>query len=69
MRREAEIPPNTGWHYVRNKDSLPEAFLSVNIPVNAGFWRTLFTFLEPGLMVAVGYMDSGNWATDIAGGA
>jgi len=33
---------------------------------SAGFWRKLFAFMGPGLMVAVGYMDPGNWATDLA---
>ena len=60
---------NNGWRYARRADSLPEVFSSVNIPKNAGFWRKLFAFTGPGLMVAVGYMDPGNWATDIAGGA
>ena len=35
----------------------------------AGFWRKLFAFAGPGYLVAVGYMDPGNWATDLAGGA
>ncbi len=42
---------------------------SVHVPANAGFFRTLRAYFGPGLMVAVGYMDPGNWATDIAGGA
>jgi manganese transport protein len=49
--------------------SLPEAHGSVPIPQGAGFWRKLFAFSGPGYLVAVGYMDPGNWATDIAGGA
>jgi manganese transport protein len=49
--------------------SLPEVHASVNIPAGAGFWRKLFAFAGPGYLVAVGYMDPGNWATDIAGGA
>jgi manganese transport protein len=74
MRKEVVTPEqvatgNAGWRYARHESSLPEAFSSVSIPVNAGFWRTLFAFAGPGLMVAVGYMDPGNWATDIAGGA
>jgi manganese transport protein len=36
---------------------------------DAGFWRKLFAFAGPGYLVAVGYMDPGNWATDLAGGA
>lgn len=49
--------------------SLPEVHASVRIPENAGFWRRLFAFVGPGWLVAVGYMDPGNWATDIAGGS
>lgn len=49
--------------------SLPEVHGTIQIPHNAGFWKTLFAFAGPGLMIAVGYMDPGNWATDIAGGA
>ena len=49
--------------------SLPEVFSSIPVPVSAGFWRKLLAFAGPGLMVAVGYMDPGNWATDLAGGA
>lgn len=57
------------WNKERNANSLPEVFSSVSVPANAGFWRKLMAFMGPGLMVAVGYMDPGNWATDIAGGA
>jgi manganese transport protein len=52
-----------------NRISLSEVNSSINIPEGAGFWRKLAAFSGPGLMVAVGYMDPGNWATDIAGGA
>ncbi len=58
-----------GWHTERGTPSLSEVHGSVKIPINAGFWRTLLAFAGPGLMVAVGYMDPGNWATDLAGGA
>ena len=58
-----------GWRKERSSNSLPEVFSSVNVPKDAGFWRKLLAFAGPGLMVAVGYMDPGNWATDIAGGA
>ena len=47
--------------------SLPEVHRSIPIP--QGFWRKLFAFAGPGYLVAVGYMDPGNWATDLAGGA
>ncbi|MFI5264168.1 MAG: Nramp family divalent metal transporter [Candidatus Kapaibacterium sp.] len=41
----------------------------VLIPANAGFWRRLFAFSGPAYLVSVGYMDPGNWATDIEGGS
>jgi manganese transport protein len=58
-----------GWRLARSIPSLPEVFSSVHVPSGAGFWRKLLAFVGPGLMVAVGYMDPGNWATDLAGGA
>src|SRR5204863_6306651 len=42
---------------------------SIPVPVTASFWRKMFAFAGPGYLVAVGYMDPGNWATDLAGGA
>ncbi len=57
------------WRFDKREHSLPEVFSSVNVPVNASFWRKLYAFAGPGLMVAVGYMDPGNWATDLAGGS
>jgi len=53
----------------RGEKSLPEVHGTVAVPASAGFWRKLFAFAGPGYLVAVGYMDPGNWATDIAGGA
>jgi manganese transport protein len=58
-----------GWRYTRRAPSMPEAHASVAVSPTAGFWRKQWAFLGPGLMVAVGYMDPGNWATDLAGGA
>ncbi|MBI5668302.1 MAG: Nramp family divalent metal transporter [Chloroflexi bacterium] len=58
-----------GWHSERSAPSLPEVHGSITVPHKAGFWRTLLAFVGPGMMVAVGYMDPGNWATDLAGGA
>lgn len=58
-----------GWRADVLIPSLPEAFSTVRVPAHAGFWRKMLAFSGPGLMVAVGYMDPGNWATDIAGGA
>ena len=49
--------------------SLPEVHRSVAVPNSAGFLRKLFAFMGPGYLVAVGYMDPGNWATALAGGS
>src|SRR5918912_253281 len=49
--------------------SLPEVHASIAIPTHAPRWRRYLAFVGPGFLVAVGYMDPGNWATDLAGGA
>ncbi len=49
--------------------SLPEVHASVRISRSPAFWRRLAGFVGPGFLIAVGYMDPGNWATDIAGGS
>lgn len=49
--------------------SLPEVYRSVRIPDGASWFRRLLAFAGPGYMVSVGYMDPGNWATDLAGGS
>ncbi|MBO3462320.1 Nramp family divalent metal transporter, partial [Aetokthonos hydrillicola] len=49
--------------------SLPEVHRSISVPEGKSFWRKLLAFVGPGYLVSVGYMDPGNWATDIAGGA
>ncbi|MDO7873498.1 Nramp family divalent metal transporter [Hymenobacter sp. ASUV-10] len=59
-----------GWRQPRHSNSLSEVYASIRVPgASASFWRKLMAFWGPGLMVAVGYMDPGNWATDIKGGA
>lgn len=60
---------NKAWRSERKSNSLSEVFASIPVPEGNGFWRNLRAFLGPGFMVAVGYMDPGNWATDLAGGA
>ena len=52
-----------------NGPSLEEINNTVEVPKNASFWRTLLAYSGPGALVAVGYMDPGNWITSIAGGA
>ncbi|TGE14557.1 Nramp family divalent metal transporter [Hymenobacter elongatus] len=64
------IEKHPGWRHERRAPSLSEVYASIKVPAaNASFWRKLMAFWGPGLMVAVGYMDPGNWATDIAGGS
>jgi manganese transport protein len=52
-----------------NRPSLPEVHRSIPIPNSKGFWRKMLAYAGPGYLVSVGYMDPGNWATDLAGGA
>jgi manganese transport protein len=61
--------PASAWSRTGGTPSLPEAHRTVTVPSSAGFWRKLLAFAGPGFLVAVGYMDPGNWATDLAGGA
>ncbi|MGQ9872924.1 Nramp family divalent metal transporter [Leptodesmis sp.] len=51
------------------RSSLPEVHRSIPIPAGKGFWCKLMAYAGPGYLVSVGYMDPGNWATDIAGGS
>src|SRR6476659_4675139 len=67
--KKSELPPDIAWRKSLGQVSLPEVHRSVVIPVTAPFWRKLLAFSGPGFLVAVGYMDPGNWATDLAGGA
>src|SRR5215468_9957924 len=69
MAGELDQVSNDGWRLPRGEASLREVHGSIAVPENAGFWRKLFAFAGPGYLVAVGYMDPGNWATDLAGGA
>ena len=58
-----------GWRRSAGQVSLPEVHRSIAVPTTASFWRKLAAFSGPGFLVAVGYMDPGNWATDLSGGA
>ncbi|WP_460636444.1 Nramp family divalent metal transporter [Larkinella harenae] len=58
-----------GWKSENLTKSLPEVHASIPVPENGSFFKRLLAFTGPGLMIAVGYMDPGNWATDIAGGS
>lgn len=61
--------PESGWRHARTTRSLAESHGSISVPQGSGFWRKLLAFSGPGYLVAVGYMDPGNWATDLAGGS
>jgi manganese transport protein len=58
-----------GWRLPSSSVSLPEVHGTIPIPTTGSFVRKLFAFAGPGYLVAVGYMDPGNWATDLAGGS
>jgi manganese transport protein len=68
---DPKIEPSreSAWRKPAGQASLPEVHRSILVPVTASFWRKLFAFSGPGFLIAVGYMDPGNWATDLAGGA
>ncbi|MDR3739172.1 MAG: Nramp family divalent metal transporter [Terracidiphilus sp.] len=54
---------------VEREPSLPDVNSSVSVSLSPLYWKRLLGFIGPGFLIAVGYMDPGNWATDIAGGA
>jgi manganese transport protein len=56
------------WLHLKREASLVEVFRTVVVPTS-GFWKKFFAFFGPGYLVAVGYMDPGNWATSLSGGA
>src|SRR6516225_1391704 len=60
---------HAAWRKAPARASLPEVHRSVVVPASAPFWRKLLAFSGPGFLIAVGYMDPGNWATDLSGGA
>ncbi|RDW22246.1 divalent metal cation transporter [Oceanobacillus arenosus] len=70
MRSQPEdTVKENGWLKHSSNVSLEEVNSSVSVPSTGGFWRKFFAFAGPGSLVAVGYVDPGNWATSIAGGA
>ncbi len=66
---EPEAKAEPGWRRARGTPSLAEVFGSISISPGGPLWRRLVSFLGPGYLVAVGYMDPGNWATSLAGGS
>jgi manganese transport protein len=63
------MPTETANRIAQAQPSLPEVHASVRISRSPVYWRRLLGFVGPGFLISVGYMDPGNWATDIAGGA
>ncbi|HEX4155005.1 MAG TPA: Nramp family divalent metal transporter [Acidobacteriaceae bacterium] len=53
----------------QQQPSLPDVFASVRLTRSRSFWRRVLGFVGPGFLISVGYMDPGNWATDLAGGS
>lgn len=52
-----------------HEPSLPEVHSTVHVSLSGSYWKRLLGYLGPGFLIAVGYMDPGNWATDISGGS
>ncbi|MFA6960209.1 MAG: Nramp family divalent metal transporter [Opitutaceae bacterium] len=66
----AETDAPRVWRRDAGADSLPEVHRTIGVPgAGTAVWRKVLAFAGPGFLVAVGYMDPGNWATDLAGGA
>jgi manganese transport protein len=63
------IPVKEGWRKKRTQPTLPEVYRSLQIPKTGSWIKKFLAFAGPGYLVAAGYMDPGNWATDIAGGS
>jgi manganese transport protein len=63
------VSPESGWRSEPPRPSLSEVHRTLLVPTSANFLRKLLAFAGPGFLVAVGYMDPGNWATDLAGGS
>lgn len=59
----------SGWRQANTSQSLSEAHASIPVHDNKPAWRRFLAYVGPGALVAVGYMDPGNWATNLAGGS
>ena len=69
MASNLTAPEERAWRYDVLRPSLPEVHSTMPVPHSATWRRKLLAFAGPGFWVAVGYMDPGNWATDLAGGS
>lgn len=68
VEKEINVKDEDGKQVI-DRVSMPEINSTIPVDASANFWRKLFAFAGPGFLIAVGYMDPGNWATDLAGGA
>ncbi|GGH21246.1 divalent metal cation transporter MntH [Alsobacter metallidurans] len=69
-QRVSDIEPSHGhWRLGRGEASLADVHATVSVKKGGSYWSRLFAFMGPGYLVAVGYMDPGNWATSLAGGS
>jgi len=62
-------PEKRGWRGDSSRPSLPEIHGTLSIPKSPAFFGKMLAFAGPGFLIAVGYMDPGNWATDLAAGS
>src|SRR2546430_6369304 len=69
MSTDNPPPAENGWRLPGGTPSLSEVHRTIPVPKGLSFWRKMLAFSGPGYLVAVGYMDPGNWATDLAGGS
>jgi manganese transport protein len=67
--KQIERAGRGGWRQARREPSLADVYGSIPTRPTGPTWRKLIAFLGPGYLVAVGYMDPGNWATSLAGGS
>jgi manganese transport protein len=69
LQVSASLKPSAGWRQSTGSASMTEVFRSIKVSRAATPFRRFLSFMGPGYLVAVGYMDPGNWATSLAGGA
>ena len=74
LPRSPDGPPRSqssalSWRRARGDAALMEVHRTIRVPRNAPAWQRLLSYFGPGYLVAVGYMDPGNWATSLAGGS
>jgi manganese transport protein len=69
LRQSSLQTSEPGWRQKRSRPSLSEVYRTLPVPTKGSWIRKFLAFAGPGYLVAVGYMDPGNWATDLAGGS